>query len=36
MMCIQKQGNVPGSPYAAYVKRMMAQKTKNEDNDEAH
>ena len=23
MKCIQQQGNVPGSPYAAYVKRMM-------------
>ena len=36
MMCIQKQGNVPGSPYAEYVKRMMAIKSKNENNDEAH
>jgi hypothetical protein len=26
MMCIQKQGNVPGSPYADYVKRMMAER----------
>ena len=23
--CIQNQGNVPGSPYAAYAKRMMTQ-----------
>ena len=23
MKCIQQQGNVPGSPYAAYAKRMM-------------
>ena len=23
--CIQNQGNVPGSPYAEYVKRMMSQ-----------
>lgn len=36
MMCIQKEGNVPGSPYAEYVKRMMTQKRKNEDNDGAH
>lgn len=25
--CIQKQGNVPGSPYAEYVKRMMNNKS---------
>lgn len=24
--CIRQQGNVPGSPYAAYVKRMMTRK----------
>ena len=24
MMCIQKQGNLPGSAYGNYVKRMMA------------
>ena len=36
MMCIQKQGNAPGSPYAGYVKRMVTQKSKNEDNDGAH
>ena len=23
MKCIQQKGNVPGSPYAAYAKRMM-------------
>lgn len=26
MKCIQAEGNVPGSPYAAYVKRMMNEK----------
>ena len=26
MRCIQAQGNVPGSPYANYVKRMMAER----------
>ena len=36
MMCIQKQGAVPGSPYANYVKRIMAERRKNESNDEAH
>ena len=36
MYCIQKQGNVPDSPYANYVKRMMAERRKNESNDEAH
>ncbi len=25
-MCIQRQGNVPNSPYAAYAKRMMAER----------
>ena len=30
--CIQNQGNVPGSPYAEYVKRMMSKQkeAKNE------
>ena len=36
MLCIQKQGAVPGSPYASYVKRMMEERRKNESNDEAH
>lgn len=36
MMCIQKQGNAPGSSYAGYVKRMVKQKSKNEDDDGAH
>ena len=36
MMCIQKQGNAPGSSYAEYVKRMVKQKSKNEDDDGAH
>jgi hypothetical protein len=36
MRCIQMKGNVPGSPYASYVKRMMAERRKNESNDEAH
>ena len=36
VQCIQKQGAVPGSPYAAYVKRIMTEKRKNESNDEAH
>ena len=26
MRCIQMQGNVKGSPYASYVKRMMAER----------
>lgn len=26
MLCIQRQGNVPGSPYANYAKRMMAER----------
>ena len=26
MLCIQKQGAVPGSPYANYAKRMMAER----------
>ena len=26
MRCIQAQGNVAGSPYASYVKRMMAER----------
>ena len=26
MRCIQMQGNVQGSPYASYVKRMMAER----------
>jgi hypothetical protein len=36
IMCIQKQGAVSGSPYANYVKRMTAERRKNESNDEAH
>ena len=28
MICIQKQGAVPGSPYANYAKRMMAERRK--------
>ena len=26
IMCIQRKGNVSGSPYASYVKRMMAER----------
>ena len=30
MLCVQKQGAVPGSPYANYAKRMMAERRKDE------
>ena len=36
LMCIQKHGAVQNSPYAEYVKRIMAERSKNENNDEAH
>ena len=36
ILCIRNQGKVAGSPYAAYVKRVMEQRRKNESNDEAH
>ena len=36
MICIQRQGAVSGSPYANYVKRMMAERRENDGNDEAH
>ena len=29
--CIQNQGNVPGSPYAEYVKRMMSKQKGGEE-----
>ena len=29
VLCIQRQGNVPDSPYAAYVKRMSAGRRNN-------
>lgn len=31
MRCIQAQGNVPGSPYAKYVQRMIAEKGKSKE-----
>lgn len=36
MLCIQNQGKVTGSPYAAYVKRMMEERRRIDSNDEAH
>ena len=36
MICIQRQGAVPDSPYANYAKRMMAERRENDGNDEAH
>ena len=36
LICIQKQGAVPGSHYAAYVNRMMAETKKKESDEEAH
>ena len=31
LKCIQNKGNVPGSPYAEYVKRMMSQQKGGEE-----
>lgn len=37
MTCIQNQGNVPGSPYAAFIRRMLdtANKQQNSNHDES-
>jgi hypothetical protein len=30
--CIQRQGNVPGSPYAAFISRMLAKAQQQQNN----